>query len=164
MTDLHQAFDDVIARYSGVDIAIDDEDVPWIPTEDYDNTYVKPLRFDVTNGVMISITWASGPAVVGRHRHHGLVLGYTLEGTWSYKERDWVAKPGTFVIEPPGVVHTLQTDNPTGFKTLFIEPATSDFFDDDGETTGVTSVFWLIDLYEKYCAANGLEIDKRLFV
>lgn len=33
--------------------------------------------------------------------------GYTLQGHWRYLERDWIAKPGTFIYEPAGEAHTL---------------------------------------------------------
>jgi len=40
----------------------------------------------------------------------------TMEGSVRYLEYDWVAGPGAFIYETPGLVHTLVTDHPQGVK------------------------------------------------
>lgn len=40
----------------------------------------------------------------------GSVIGFNLKWQWRYEERDWIAKPGTFIFEPPGDIHTLITE------------------------------------------------------
>ena len=45
--------------------------------------------------------------IIGRHRHRGTVVAMTLKGSWGYLEYDWVARPGSYILESPGVIHTL---------------------------------------------------------
>jgi hypothetical protein len=71
------------------DRAIHSDELPWVPQGE--RAWFKPLRFDLTSG-----RW------VNRHRHTGgQVMGYCIEGSWRYLERDWVARSGTLVYEPP---------------------------------------------------------------
>ena len=42
------------------------------------------------------------------HRHTGPVFAYTTSGAWKYKEYDYVNRPGSFLYEPAGSIHTLQ--------------------------------------------------------
>lgn len=154
-------FADLIARYGIGDLAIDGDDLPWVPYAGFEGSFFKPLRFDVRNNLVIEIGWTQGPGVVGRHQHHGQVIAYTLEGSWFYREHDWVAKAGTLVVEAPGAIHTLETKE--GFKALFMDHGNIDFFGDDGSYAGTQTVWWWIDAYERHCRENGLEIDRRLY-
>jgi len=158
------SLNDVIARYGVEDIAIDSDDIPWVPYAGFEGSYFKPLRFDVRNNVVIEIGWTQGPGVIGRHQHHGPIIAYTLEGSWSYREYDWVATAGTLVVEGPGTVHTLECKDPNGFKALFIDHGNIDYFGDDGTFAGTQNVWWWIDAYEQHCREHGLVVDPRLFV
>jgi hypothetical protein len=157
-------FEDVIARYGGEDLAVDSEAIPWIPYAEFEGSFFKPLRFDTRQNVVYEIGWTQGPGQIGRHQHHGPVVAFTLEGSWRYLEHDWVAKEGTLVVEAPGSIHTLQCDDPDGFKALFIDSGNIDYFGDDGTYAGTQNVWWWIDAYERHCAANGLQVDERLIV
>ena len=42
-----------------------------------------------------------------------------LEGSWYYAEKDWVARAGMMVWEPPGDIHTLMCGE-EGTVTLFV--------------------------------------------
>ena len=46
---------------------------------------------------------------VQTHRHTGPVWGYTTSGGWKYKEYDYVNRAGSFLYEPAGSIHTLQS-------------------------------------------------------
>src|SRR5262249_36936841 len=46
-------------------------------------------------------------AMVGTHYHVGTVHDYTMRSHWLYLEHDWIARPGTYMYEPAGEVHTL---------------------------------------------------------
>lgn len=96
------------------------DDLPWIPYDD-ETCQFKPLRFDLTTGNWTYLFKIKGSTVIGRHRHTGgNVIGYNLQGHWRYKDRDWVAKPGSFIFEPPGDIHTLITEGEEDVITLFI--------------------------------------------
>ena len=57
-----------------------------------------------------------GRASIGTHKHRGTVVMVCLEGSARYLEYDWVAHPGDFIYETPGLVHTLVSDHPEGVK------------------------------------------------
>ena len=68
---------------------------------------VRPLLFDVSNGGWVSILKAEDQGTIQRHRHASPVTAWTLDGAWGYRERDWVARAGSFAYEPAGHIHTL---------------------------------------------------------
>lgn len=154
------AFVDVIAEYGKKDAHVGDDEMDWIPYV-VEHAYWKPLRFDVASGRVYAPLWFKQAGVLGRHQHHGSVLGFCVEGSWFYKEYDWVARPGSLISESPGGVHTLCTE--TGMKTLFILEGQIDFFGDDNGFLGSQNVFWFIDEYLKHCKANNRPINQRLF-
>lgn len=128
---------------------------PWVG-----DVWLKPLRFDVRNNVYVNILWAKGPGGLGRHRHRGQVTALTLEGSWRYEEYDWVAKPGDFVQENPGVIHTLTSD--TGTKTLFSVGGSLEFYDENDNLENIMDVFSFLDMYIRYCEENNLEVNRDL--
>mgnify|MGYP002152377142 CR=1 FL=1 len=80
----------------------------WVPQAD--KIWFRPLILNTTNGEWVNLLRIAKGGVMNRHRHPAPVYGYVLKGEWRYLEHDWVAKPGTFVFEPPGEIHTLVVD------------------------------------------------------
>ncbi len=116
------------------------------------------------NNSFTNILWVEGGGKLGRHRHRGPVSGFVLEGSWRYLEYDWIARPGGYVHESPGVIHTLVSDDPNGMKTVFWLNGSLEFYDDDDNLTDTFDVFWYIDHYLSYCKEHGLPINDALFV
>lgn len=132
------------------------EDVPWVPLSE--GVHYRPLRFDFATGMWVNVLRIDPGAQLGKHRHSGgPVLAYTIEGRWWYLERSWVAEPGTFVWEPPGDIHTLQT-GPEGMTTVFVTDGVLQFFGADGELDHEDTVFTRYQGYVEHCARNGLEV------
>jgi 2,4'-dihydroxyacetophenone dioxygenase len=153
-------FDDLPFALELPDRAIDAESIPWVPfTEGGD---FRPLRFDLVNGSWVEITRLKAGAAVTRHRHVGSVLGFCLEGSWRYLERDWVARPGTLVFEPPGDVHTLET-GPEGMTTLFVINGSIQYLDAEDQLIGEDTVHSMIGAYVAHCRAIGAEITDLRF-
>lgn len=139
------------------DQAIDFDDIPWIPQTD--RVMFKPFRFDLARGSWINLLKVQPGGVVNRHRHSGgQVLAFTISGTWRYLERDWVAKPGTFVYEPPGDIHTLVVDGEEEMITLFMLEGTVQYLDDDDNIIYQDDVFTKLKRYEEYCKSHGYEL------
>lgn len=153
---------EVIAQYGKQDTHLQESEIDWIPYV-IPQAFWKPLRFDVTKGIVHALLWVKSPGVIGRHQHQGMVTGFVLEGSWYYKEYDWVATPGSIITESPGGIHTLIVDNPTGMKSLFINEGSMDFFGDEGTYAGSQNVFWNIEEYLKHCQKHGLEVNQKLF-
>jgi 2,4'-dihydroxyacetophenone dioxygenase len=69
---------------------------------------LKVIRVDEAEGLWIVENVFMAGFEVQTHRHTGPVFGYTTKGAWKYKEYDYVNRPGSFLYEPAGSVHTLQ--------------------------------------------------------
>jgi quercetin dioxygenase-like cupin family protein len=139
------------------DQAIQSDEMPWVPQTD--RVWFKPLRFDLTTGRWVNILKVTGGGKINRHRHSGgQVLGFVIQGSWHYLERDWVARPGTFVYEPPGDIHTLVVDEDAGdMITLFLLEGVIQYLDDDDKIIYQDDVFTKLELYLKYCREQGIE-------
>lgn len=149
----------VTVKFGAKDIHISHDDVPWVKYAE-SGIYFKPIRLDVINGRYDVVLKVEQGGVIGRHQHHGEVTAYTLEGSWYYKEYDWVAKAGDIVHEAPGGIHTLCSDE--GMVTIFHVTGILEFFDDNNNYTGKQNVFWFLQQYKKHCDKHGIEFDKRL--
>ena len=136
----------------GVDM--DDERL-WVPRGD--DIWSLPLMFNVTAGSWVNITRARGDAIISRHRHSSPVTGYTLEGTWGYLEHPWVARPGTFIFEPPGETHTLVVKPEAGHMTvLFHNFGPLMTVDAQGDVTDYVDVFKRLDVCRAHYASVGM--------
>lgn len=132
-----------------------DDEREWMPTGE--NISVRPLFFNVLQGMWVNLLKASGDGIVSRHRHPAPVTGYTLDGTWGYVEHDWVAKAGTFIFEPAGETHTLYCKGDAGHMlVLFHNFGPILFVDEHGEQTGYEDVFTRLEKYKAHCKQVGL--------
>lgn len=97
-----------------------------------------------------------------RHRHTGgAVLGYNIQGRWKYEGRNWVAKPGSFIFEPPGDIHTLITEDEEVI-TLFILSGALQYFDKDNIVVGQDDIYTVLKKYRDYCIKTGIEVREDL--
>lgn len=138
------------------DQAIHSDEIPWVPQGE--RVWFKPLRFDLVNGRWINLLKVSGGGKVNRHRHSGgQVLGYVIQGSWRYLERDWVARPGTLIYEPPGDIHTLVVDGAEDMLTLFMLEGVIQYLDDDDNIIYQDDVFTKMERYLNFCKAQNIE-------
>lgn len=134
----------------------DDERV-WVPQAE--NVWFRPLLLDVTGGSWVNLLRVRRSGVLSRHRHPAPVHGYVLRGTWRYLEHDWVARPGDYVFEPPGEVHTLVVDDADEMVTLFHVFGALVYFDDEDRPVGHDDVHTKLALCRRHYAENGLGVD-----
>jgi len=138
------------------DQAIAGADLPWVPQGD--RVWIKPLRFALAHGPWANLLKVEGNGRVNRHRHvGGQVLGYCIQGSWRYLEREWVARPGTFVYEPPGDIHTLVVDEGEEMQTLFLLEGVIQYLDDADTVIAQDDVFSKLERYLTYCREQGIE-------
>lgn len=138
------------------DQAIHSDEIPWVPQGE--RVWFKPLRFDLVNGRWINLLKVSGGGKVNRHRHSGgQVLGYVIQGSWRYLEREWVARPGTLIYEPPGDIHTLVVDGAEDMLTLFMLEGVIQYLDDDDNIIYQDDVFTKMERYLNFCKAQKIE-------
>jgi 2,4'-dihydroxyacetophenone dioxygenase len=143
-----------------IHVGAGENESPWI--ELLPDVFIRHLAFDVRRNAYQNIIWVRKGGTVGRHRHRGAVDGFCLEGSWRYLEYDWVARPGSFVHESPGVIHTLHSEE--GMKTYFSIQGNIEFFDADDNLIAVHDVFYLINHYVTHCRDNGLLINESIFL
>ena len=130
--------------------------LPWI--EQGPGVFFKPLRLSPTTGTWANLLRVERAGRVSRHRHLGAVQAWVLSGTWRYLEHDWVARPGDYVFEGPGEVHTLVVEAGEEMETLFVIDAAYEYLDDDGNVTGIESAASKLALYRSHCERNGLAV------
>lgn len=144
------------------DQVIDSEQLPWVPQGE--RVWFKPLRFDFTTGRWINLLKVTGSGQVNRHRHSGgQVLGFCLKGRWHYRERSWVARPGSLIYEPPGDIHTLIVDSDEEeMVTLFLLEGVVQYLDDEDRILYQDDIFSKMERYLSYCKREAIEpLDLR---
>lgn len=146
----------------GTYVGASEQDSPWVPFGEH--AAIRHLAFDVRANSYCNILWVKAGGHLGTHKHRGQVSALCLEGGFRYLEYDWVAAPGDFITEMPGTAHTLVSEHPEGMKSIFWLQGALEFFDEAGVWTETLDVFWFIQHYVDYCEANGLPINKSLFL
>src|SRR6201997_3970446 len=118
IVDIPETYRDVIQRYArpGTFVSAEEKDSPWVPFGN--NAAIRHLAFDVRHNIFSNILWIKSKGVVGTHKHRGTVVMICLEGSVRYLEYDWVATPGAFIYETPGLTHTLGQGDPKRRKLL----------------------------------------------
>lgn len=164
IVELPEPYRDVIRRHgvAGTFVSSSEQESPWVPFGP--NAAIRHLFFDTRHNVFSNILWLKSAGVIGTHKHRGTVVMMCLEGSTRYLEYDWVAGPGDFIYETPGLIHTLVSDNPTGVKLFAWLQGPIEFYDDGGNLVETTDVFWFIHHYESYCREHGIPINQQLYL
>ena len=134
----------------------DEKDLPfaemapgvWFQVLDVDikkNLWVTRMRFDP--GVSIPT-----------HKHTGQVLAYTVSGAWKYMEYPDVYRQGSYVHEPIGATHTLETlqENKGVTDIVFVNFGENINYTADGEVDFIMDAKGIVGLYLKACEEQGL--------
>ena len=162
--DLPEPYRDVIKQHgvAGTFVSSSAQESPWVPFGP--NAAIRHLLFDTRHNIFSNILWIKSPGVIGTHKHRGTVVMMCTEGSTRYLEYDWVAGPGDFIYETPGLIHTLVSDNPTGVKLFAWLQGPIEFYDDRGNFVETIDVFWSINHYESYCREHGIPINQQLYL
>jgi hypothetical protein len=164
IVDVPEAYADVIKRHglAGTYVGPTEKESPWVPFGD--KAALRHLAFDVRRNSFANILWVKSNGVIGTHKHRGTVVMVCLEGSARYLEYDWVAHPGDFIYERPGLIHTLVSDDPNGVKLFGWLEGPIEFYDDKGGFIECLDVWWYINHYETYCREHGIPINKQLYL
>ena len=160
------------AATSGATTSIPDDDILWVPQSD--TVSFRPLCFCTSSGYYVNLLKVKGiqkgkMGFLSRHRHPGPVHGYVIKGSWKYLEHDWIAKPGSYIFEPPGEIHTLVTvpssdseteaddaDDDDEMITLFHVTGSLLYCDEVGNVVGAEDVFTKLEKAKEYYKSIGL--------
>jgi 2,4'-dihydroxyacetophenone dioxygenase len=148
-----------VERFGGTDTYISAHESPWVRW--VGDIEIKILRVENRTGLLVIALRSPTDQSLGKHRHRGTVTATTIAGAWNYYEYDWVARPGDYVVETPGTIHTLHVT--AGTEIVFTVTGSVEFFNDDDSLASVWDCFSFVNLYVQYCKSHGLVENPRLF-
>ncbi|MFP6780660.1 MAG: 2,4'-dihydroxyacetophenone dioxygenase family protein [Gammaproteobacteria bacterium] len=133
-----------------------EEDLPFVKFTD--GVVFQLMQADIDLGLWIVRTKFDPGTTIQRHRHTGTVFAYTTAGAWRYLEYPEINRPGSYLYEPAGSIHTLHalvdTDGPT--DVFFAIYGANLNLDDGGNVESVTDAGAVRDTYLQECEAAGL--------
>jgi 2,4'-dihydroxyacetophenone dioxygenase len=134
----------------------DPEAVPWVPQAE--GVFFRPLRICPREGRWTNLLRVTKRGTINLHRHLAAVEAWVIAGEWRYLERDWVARPGTYVFEPPGDIHTLVNTGETEMVTLFSMHGPIEYIGANGETTFTETAETKLSKYMNFCRDNNIPL------
>ncbi len=137
-------------------LLLEENDMPWLMSPDGSQSQL--LQVDLNQGLWVVKNRFMPGFAIDKHYHTGSVFAVTLKGEWYYKEYpDQVNKPGSYLFEPAGSVHTLMVpekqEGPT--EVWFAIYGANINMDADGNIISVIDAHAILDGYTKYCDAMG---------
>ena len=137
---------------------LDTSDLPEVPFIPYsEHVTIKLLRIDRASGQIAVILKGPPGARIGRHKHYGSVILYTISGAWRYLEHDWVARQGDFIFETASSSHTFVTEGEEMVEVFAIVEGALEFQDDDGNPIAIEDWQSMHQRYLDYCSEHGIE-------
>jgi hypothetical protein len=136
---------------------IDAESYPWIPFAPYsEDVFLKVLKADPISGTFVTLLRAPGDIVLPKHHHCGIVIVYTVQGQWKYKEHDWTAATGSVVYETAASTHTPIGACEGEVITLNIQVGDSIYLDDRGGVLAIENWKTMLQRYLDFARAKGI--------
>jgi hypothetical protein len=145
----------------GVPGPVDIESIPWVVSKKaWGTTEMKILRASLReNCYTVRLRWRAG-LQVPKHRHFGVVHAFTHSGKWHYKEYDWFATPGSYVVETPETEHSLVVDEDV--EATFIVHGGQVDVTDDGATLGYMDAQRALAGYEALLGLQGVKLPSGI--
>ena len=146
-------FDGVDAPYSA------DDSLPWVPFSPHSELVaVKLYAADPVRGEVVVLLRAPPGVELPPHRPTGATTIYTLQGRWKYREHDWVAGPGSVVLEPAGARHTpvILADGTDDTIVFIVILGDLQLLDADDRVVGIENWRSAMERYLAYCQANDV--------
>src|SRR5690606_7298010 len=85
--------------------AVPEDERGWVPQAE--GVWFRPLFLNTQQGQWCNLPRRPRSGILSRHLPPAPVHGYVIKGKGHYLEHHWVANPGSYVLEPPGEIHTL---------------------------------------------------------
>jgi quercetin dioxygenase-like cupin family protein len=145
-----------LQEFPALDRAVESAEIPWVPQEP--GRWFKPLQFVTATGQWVNLVKMEPGRSIRRHIHAGgSVQAYVIEGSWRYLEHEWIARPGSYVFEPAGGVHTLEVLGDDEMVTLFIVNGVIQYLDDEENVVQQDDLHSRRRLYIDHCREIGVE-------
>lgn len=137
---------------------VDAPSYPWIPFAPYsDEVFLKILKCDPISGTFVTLLKAPGNVVLPTHHHCGIVIVYTVKGSWRYKEHAWTAVEGSVVYETAASVHTPVGAGASEIITLNVQVGDSIYLDDKGAVLAIENWKTMLQRHLDWHEACGLD-------
>lgn len=139
---------------------VTDDSRPWLSLRPYaELASIKLLATDPVRGEVIVVLRAPPGIELPRHRTTGSTTIYTVQGRWKFRERDWVAGPGSLVIEPADSCLTpcILGEGTDDAMMLILASGDVQFLDDAGHVLGVENWRTATDRHLEHCETLGLD-------
>lgn len=141
-------------------VVIDAESLPWMPFAPFsDEILIKYIKADPIRGEVINMLKAPPGSELPMHHHSGTVIVYTIQGSWKYKEHDWVAGPGSIVYETAASRHTPEVVNTSGdLIVLNIILGDLVFLGENDQVLAIENWKTSVGRYEAFCKRENIEM------
>ena len=127
--------------------------IPWV---DFGGgTRVRVLHARPAEDFIVTQIQAAPGSETQLHRHLGPVFGWTNEGRWGH-DRTFEYKPGTYIFEPPGVIHKFYA-GADPVDAIFVSHGALEYIDPETlEVTNRLTVEATLNYYLQACEQQGL--------
>ncbi|MDZ7733020.1 MAG: 2,4'-dihydroxyacetophenone dioxygenase family protein [Acidimicrobiia bacterium] len=136
-----------------------EDDLPFVDLPD--SGRLQLLQVDLDNGVWVVRNQFPPDTTIPTHKHTGHVHAFTQRGSWHYLESpESVNRPGSYLYEPAGSVHTLHVPatNDGVTDVWFTIHGANLNLDADGNVELVIDAHLLLPIYRAACAEqHGIE-------
>jgi quercetin dioxygenase-like cupin family protein len=129
--------------------------LPWFPFLS-EGIHLKLLRVNPSTGEMLLVIRVQPGAGLGTHYHHGVVVAYTISGSWRYRDADWIAGPGDAIFEPAGSTRAFETVGEAAAESFVHLTGALEFRDEAGKTLCIENAETLHGRYLAHCALHGI--------
>ncbi|MFC0315916.1 2,4'-dihydroxyacetophenone dioxygenase family protein [Gordonia phosphorivorans] len=138
------------------------EDFPWAHGILAPGLSIQLLVADVEGGFLVARTRFAPGTIIPTHLHTGAVHGYTTKGSWFYQEygEESMNIPGSYIYEPAGSTHTLQSSDTEVTEALFIIHGAFLNYDEAGNFVGHIDAANTLEAYVSILRDQGDAIPK----
>ena len=84
-----------------------------------------------------------------------------LQGNWGYHEYSWRGKPGDYITESPGTIHTLFMGEKS--EVIFDVTGSIEFYNEDNTLRETMDGFSFWRLYVNHCNEHNQKINTGLW-
>lgn len=144
-------------------LLIGSDDLPFVTVDK--GVELQLLHVDLSTGLWINRTRLQPGASVIRHLHTGPVFAVTLQGRWYYRESpEQVNEPGSYLFEPAGSIHTLQSVADQAGPTVawFAIWGPNINLRSSGEVHSISDARSVLAAYQELCAEADLDSSRLI--
>lgn len=131
-------------------------DLPFVPFGD--GVELQLLQVDIDQGLWVIRQRMQPGITLPTHRHTGAVHAFTIAGSWNYLEHPEINLAGSYLFEPAGSVHTLNTPaaNAEVTDVWFAIKGANLNLDAEGRVFEVLDAAGVLRIYLSRCIKLGL--------